>query len=152
MLIISQPFTGSIEYADPDCGCVMPTPPGGARPLPPQRPGDGGGKPAYATCVSRSDANEGWRDYRREGGLVVDLRTNEIVCEGLSMPHSPRLYRVVCGCSIPAAANSAMSTASGEYSNRWPSVRATPAASPSSATSPWSDSPSSNSPAVELEP
>ena len=93
MLIISQPFTGSIEYADPDCGCVMPTPPGGARPLPPQRPGDGGGKPAYATCVSRSDANEGWRDYRREGGLVVDLRTNEIVCEGLSMPHSPRLYQ-----------------------------------------------------------
>ena len=52
-----------------------------------------GGAPAYVTCVSRSDANEGWRDYRGDGGLVVDARTNEIVCEGLSMPHSPRLYR-----------------------------------------------------------
>jgi len=52
-----------------------------------------GGEPAYVTCVSRSDANEGWRDYRRDGGLVVDVRSNEIVCDGLSMPHSPRLYQ-----------------------------------------------------------
>jgi uncharacterized protein (TIGR03032 family) len=51
------------------------------------------GRPAYATCVGRSDANEGWREHRVDGGLVIDVRNNEIVCSGLSMPHSPRVYR-----------------------------------------------------------
>jgi uncharacterized protein (TIGR03032 family) len=51
------------------------------------------GKPAYVTCVGRSDANEGWREHREHGGLVIDVRNDEIACEGLSMPHSPRVYR-----------------------------------------------------------
>ena len=51
------------------------------------------GKPRYATAVSRSDTIDGWRDRRSDGGVVIDIETNEIVCEGLSMPHSPRLYR-----------------------------------------------------------
>lgn len=51
------------------------------------------GVPAYVTCVGRSDANEGWRDHRVDGGLAIDVRSNEIVCTGLSMPHSPRVYR-----------------------------------------------------------
>lgn len=51
------------------------------------------GKPRYVTCIGRSDANEGWREHRQRGGLVVDVDTGEIVCEGLSMPHSPRWYR-----------------------------------------------------------
>ena len=51
------------------------------------------GIPRYATAVSRSDVNDGWRDRRRDGGVVVDIETNEIVCEGLSMPHSPRWHR-----------------------------------------------------------
>ncbi len=51
------------------------------------------GRPKYATSVSRTDVNNGWRDRRREGGLVMDVQTNDIVAEGLSMPHSPRLYR-----------------------------------------------------------
>ena len=50
------------------------------------------GKPRYATAVSRSDVNDGWRDKRRTSGVVVDVETNEVVCEGLSMPHSPRWY------------------------------------------------------------
>ena len=50
------------------------------------------GEPAYVTCVARSDANEGWREHRRDGGLVIDVRSNEIVCSGLSMPHSPRIH------------------------------------------------------------
>ncbi|MDQ0395035.1 TIGR03032 family protein [Labrys monachus] len=52
-----------------------------------------GGKPAYVTAVSRSDTVDGWRDRRAEGGVVVDVRTDEVVCEGLSMPHSPRVHR-----------------------------------------------------------
>jgi len=51
------------------------------------------GAPAYVTSVARSDAHEAWRDHRRDGGVVIDVRTNEIVLEGLSMPHSPRVHR-----------------------------------------------------------
>lgn len=51
------------------------------------------GQPAYVTTVSRSDVADGWRDRRHDGGCVIDVRSNEIVCMGLSMPHSPRWYR-----------------------------------------------------------
>lgn len=51
------------------------------------------GKPKYATAVSRSDVSDGWRDKRRTSGVLVDVETNEIVAEGLSMPHSPRWHR-----------------------------------------------------------
>jgi uncharacterized protein (TIGR03032 family) len=51
------------------------------------------GRPAYVTAVSRSDVADGWRERRRDGGCVIDVRTNEIVATGLSMPHSPRVYR-----------------------------------------------------------
>lgn len=50
------------------------------------------GKPRYVTAVSKSNTIDGWRDRRGDGGVVIDVATNEIVCEGLSMPHSPRLY------------------------------------------------------------
>lgn len=49
------------------------------------------GRPRYVTAVSRSDTIDGWRDRRGDGGIVVDVDTGEIVCTGLSMPHSPRL-------------------------------------------------------------
>ena len=48
------------------------------------------GEPKYVTAVCRSDAVDGWRDRRQDGGVVIDVTTDEIVCEGLSMPHSPR--------------------------------------------------------------
>ena len=52
-----------------------------------------GGKPAYVTAVSRSNTIDGWRDRRADGGVVIDVRTDEVICEGLSMPHSPRVHR-----------------------------------------------------------
>ncbi len=51
------------------------------------------GKPRYVTAVSQSDVSDGWRDRRDDGGCVIDVTTNEIICTGLSMPHSPRVYR-----------------------------------------------------------
>ena len=51
------------------------------------------GKPAFATAVSRSNTIDGWRDRRADGGVVIDIASNRIVCEGLSMPHSPRFYK-----------------------------------------------------------
>ncbi len=51
------------------------------------------GQPRYVTAVSKSDTIDGWRDRRADGGVVIDVETNEIICEGLSMPHSPRIYQ-----------------------------------------------------------
>lgn len=47
----------------------------------------------FVTCVSRSDVTDGWRDRRVGGGVIIDVATDEVVAQGLSMPHSPRLYR-----------------------------------------------------------
>lgn len=50
------------------------------------------GKPAFATAVSTSDTLDGWREGRRDGGVVIDIASNRIVARGLSMPHSPRWH------------------------------------------------------------
>lgn len=50
------------------------------------------GKPAFVTAVSRSNTIDGWRDRRGDGGVVIDVESGEIVCDGLSMPHSPRWH------------------------------------------------------------
>lgn len=50
------------------------------------------GRAAYVTAVSESDVADGWRDRRRDGGVVVDVRRNEVIARGLSMPHSPRWH------------------------------------------------------------
>lgn len=50
------------------------------------------GEPRYVTAVSRSDTIDGWRDRRRDGGVVIDVESGRVVCEGLSMPHSPRMH------------------------------------------------------------
>jgi len=50
------------------------------------------GKPAYVTAVSRSDVADGWRERRRDGGVVIDIASSEIILSGLSMPHSPRWH------------------------------------------------------------
>ena len=51
-----------------------------------------GHTPAYVTAVSRSDTIDGWRDRRSNGGVVIEVQSNRVICEGLSMPHSPRLH------------------------------------------------------------
>jgi uncharacterized protein (TIGR03032 family) len=51
------------------------------------------GRPAYVTAVSTSDAADGWRERRRDGGVLIDVQANEIVASGLSMPHSPRWHQ-----------------------------------------------------------
>ncbi|WP_368912097.1 TIGR03032 family protein [Taklimakanibacter deserti] len=50
------------------------------------------GKPAFVTAVARSDTFDGWRDQRQNGGIVIDVASGEVVCSGLSMPHSPRWH------------------------------------------------------------
>jgi uncharacterized protein (TIGR03032 family) len=51
------------------------------------------GKAKYVTAVSASDVADGWRDRRRDGGVLIEVAQNQIIASGLSMPHSPRVYR-----------------------------------------------------------
>lgn len=51
------------------------------------------GAPAFVTAASLSDTAEGWRDERRDGGVVVDVASGEVLAAGFSMPHSPRWHR-----------------------------------------------------------
>ena len=50
------------------------------------------GEPKYVSAVCRSDVVDGWRDRRDDGGVIIDVDTNEIMAENLSMPHSPRWF------------------------------------------------------------
>ncbi len=51
------------------------------------------GRPRYVTMFAATNEIEGWRSHRVNGGIIIDVNTQEIVCSGLSMPHSPRIYR-----------------------------------------------------------
>jgi uncharacterized protein (TIGR03032 family) len=51
------------------------------------------GKPGWVTTISDTDVGDGWREHREKGGFIIDVQKNEIVMQGLSMPHSPRWYR-----------------------------------------------------------
>lgn len=51
-----------------------------------------GGELAYATVCSRTDTPMGWREAKAGGGCVLDVNTQQTVCEGLTMPHSPRWH------------------------------------------------------------
>lgn len=51
------------------------------------------GNVAYVSCISKSNVADGWRDRRTTGGIIIDVNSNEIVAENLSMPHSPRWYK-----------------------------------------------------------
>lgn len=46
----------------------------------------------YVTALAESDTAEGWRPLKRDGGIIIDYRSGEIISRGLSMPHSPRLH------------------------------------------------------------
>ena len=47
----------------------------------------------YVTACSTTNERHGWRQHRDDGGCVIDVSSNEIILSGLSMPHSPRIYR-----------------------------------------------------------
>jgi len=50
------------------------------------------GEPRYVTCAAKSDIASGWKDQRLGKGVIIDILYNKIICEGLTMPHSPRWY------------------------------------------------------------
>ena len=50
------------------------------------------GRPKYVTALGESNAMAGWRANKARGGLLMDVDSGAVVCQGLSMPHSPRWY------------------------------------------------------------
>ena len=50
------------------------------------------GRPRYVTALGETDASSDWRANKANGGCLIDLESNELICRGLSMPHSPRWY------------------------------------------------------------
>lgn len=50
------------------------------------------GKPKYVTALGETDAPNGWRPDKARGGILLDVASGAVVCRGLSMPHSPRVY------------------------------------------------------------
>jgi uncharacterized protein (TIGR03032 family) len=51
------------------------------------------GRCRYVTAAGVSDVRDGWREQRRHGGCVLEVPSGRVVLGGLSMPHSPRIYR-----------------------------------------------------------
>lgn len=50
------------------------------------------GKPRYVTSLGTANTPGGWRAHKRDGGVLIDLKGERIVCSDLSMPHSPRWH------------------------------------------------------------
>ncbi len=51
-----------------------------------------GGRVKYVTAMAESDTPNGWRAAKEKTGVLIDVPTNEVVCRGFAMPHSPRVH------------------------------------------------------------
>ena len=49
------------------------------------------GKPKFVTALGSTNKKEGWRKDIMESGILVDVDSNEIILDGLAMPHSPTI-------------------------------------------------------------
>ena len=50
------------------------------------------GRPAFVTALGETDEESGWRVNKKEGGILIEVETRDVLLRGLSMPHSPRWY------------------------------------------------------------
>lgn len=49
--------------------------------------------PKYVTVLGRTDTAGGWREHKASGGCILEVPSSKVITEGLSMPHSPRMYQ-----------------------------------------------------------
>ena len=48
---------------------------------------------AFVTALAATDTPQGWRQHKKDGGVLVDVPSSEVILlRGLSMPHSPRWH------------------------------------------------------------
>lgn len=50
------------------------------------------GTPRYVTALGQSNKASGWRENKANGGILMDVPSGDVICQGLSMPHSPRWH------------------------------------------------------------
>ncbi len=50
-------------------------------------------EPRWLTALGSTDTRDGWRANKKDGGVLLDFATRDVMVSGLSMPHSPRWYR-----------------------------------------------------------
>jgi uncharacterized protein (TIGR03032 family) len=50
------------------------------------------GMPQYVSALGKENSTQSWRKNITKGGVLIHVPTNEIIIEGLAMPHAPRLY------------------------------------------------------------
>ena len=50
------------------------------------------GAPKFLTALGATDTPQGWRANKRNGGVLLDHASGEVIAGGLSMPHSPRWH------------------------------------------------------------
>lgn len=50
------------------------------------------GLPKYATAFNTGNSSQSWRENITKTGVIMDVQSNEVILEGLGMPHSPRIY------------------------------------------------------------
>lgn len=51
------------------------------------------GEPRWLTALGAGNTAQQWRENKKSGGIVYDLLQDKILCDELSMPHSPRWHR-----------------------------------------------------------
>jgi uncharacterized protein (TIGR03032 family) len=51
------------------------------------------GRARYVTALGDTDAAGGWRANKKNGGILLEVPSGEVLLRGLSMPHSPRWYK-----------------------------------------------------------
>ena len=52
------------------------------------------GRPRVVTAFCETNQQRGWREQDRfHGGILIDMRSQELLARGLCMPHSPRWHR-----------------------------------------------------------
>ena len=50
------------------------------------------GRVKYVSALGETNEPGGWRENKRDGGLLIDVDSQEVIASGLSMPHSPRWH------------------------------------------------------------
>ena len=49
------------------------------------------GKPKYVSCFNQGNEMQSWRTNLTNEGVILDVDSNDVISEGLAMPHTPKL-------------------------------------------------------------
>lgn len=47
----------------------------------------------YVSLVAECNEAGKWKEQRHNGGQIIDISNDEVICKGLAMPHTPRFYQ-----------------------------------------------------------